>query len=47
MAKSLLEVANIRRVERAKKDDQLGYYTENMRNFIEGPGITSLKNKIK
>jgi hypothetical protein len=47
IAKSMLELAEIQRIERHKKDERLGYFTENFTTFVTGEEILSLKKKLK
>ena len=47
IASTILEIADVRRSERARVDRQLGYFTENCRKFIDGTLVITLKERIK
>jgi predicted nuclease with TOPRIM domain len=43
----MLEVAELRRNEKRKIDKELGYFTDNFRKYVEGSGLTNIKERLK
>lgn len=47
IAEKLFEIAQLKRIERARVNERLGYFTDNYRNFIEGEDLIKLRLSIK
>ena len=46
IAKSVLEVAQMKRSERYKMDEKLGSFSDNLRHFTDGETLVKLKEEI-